>query len=493
MISETASTAKDDPCSQALSYMDCTSVNRDMKKACSILDGQSADGIPEAQYLYGLFLYTGTAVVQDKASAKDLFSLSASAGNNDAALLIREFDKNGDGETMDLLTALKLEGEQRDSDACSKLFDIYDNGKAPVKKDHKVAVRWYTICAEQDDVSAQNTIGFMYMMGKGVTKDRDLALYWLKKAAESGSSEAMYHIGDMYENSQCFMEQDMKEAVRWYTMSADAGDSDAMYSLAGIHMMEKTKYFSLSKSAKYLESAAELGHGEAQHQIGMMYAYGAQGVKRDVEKAMHYLQASCEAGVQQAMVDYANMRFEGEVLPKDVDVAAKWFEKAANSCNGYAQYALACMYGNGYHFEQSDEMAAKWFREAAEMGEVNSQYCLGCFCYEGRGMEKDPREAAVWFGQAADQGHPGAKAFLGMFTVTGTGVEKDVGAGMKLLLESAEAGYYEAQFYLGKLYMDGDVIERNIPRAKKYLGLAAKQGDRDAVALLNKIKTEKMR
>ena len=34
-------------------------------------------------------------------------------------------------------------------------------------------------------------------------------------------------------------------------------------------------------------------------------------------------------------------------------------------------------------------------------------------------------------------------------------------------------------------------MDRNIPRAKKFLSLAAKQGDRDAMALLNKIKTER--
>ncbi len=43
------------------------------------------------------------------------------------------------------------------------------------------------------------------------------------------------------------------------------------------------------------------------------------------------------------MVEYANMRFEGQALPKDVDIAAKWFEAAANLYDGYASmHWLAC-------------------------------------------------------------------------------------------------------------------------------------------------------
>lgn len=56
---------------------------------------------------------------------------------------------------------------------------------------------------------------------------------------------------------------------------------------------------------------------------------------------------------------------------------------------------------------------------------------------------------------------------------------------------AVEKDYPEAQFYLGKLYYDGEYVDRNIPRAKKMLNMAAKKGDRDAMALLNKIKTEK--
>mgnify|MGYP000759166256 CR=1 FL=1 len=51
----------------------------------------------------------------------------------------------------------------------------------------------------------------------------------------------------------------------------------------------------------------------------------------------------------------------------------------------------------------------------------------------------------------------------------------------------------KAYIDLGKLYYEGKYVNKNVPRAKKFLNQAAKQGDRDALALLNKIKTERSR
>ena len=473
-------------------YMDCASPEYDPHEAAVQAEKGASEGNPDAQYLHGLFLYTGEGGThEDAATASEMFALSASTGYRPAGTVRREIEANEPGVQRDLM-ALRLRGEERDTDACAKLFDLYDNGKAPVRKDHSEAIRFYTVCAECDDVAAQNTVGFMFLMGKGIRKDRDRAVKWLKAAADNGCGQAMYRMGKMYDEGLCDTDPDLKSAMAWYQKAADADDPDAEFALGCIYSMPRNKYSDDREAARMFGRAAENGHAEAQYQIGMMYAYG-QGVPRDPSMAKKYLEKSCEGDYQQAMVDYANMCFEGQVLPKDYETAAKWFTVAAERCNGYAQYALGCMYASGYHFPQNSTEAIRWFREAAEMGEVNSQYALACFYYEGRGVERDEKEAVMWFDQAADQGHPAAKAFLGMLQITGTGTAQDVEEGLRNLNESADTGYYEAQYYLGKLYYEGKYVNKNVPRAKKFLNLAAKQGDRDAIALLNKIKTERSR
>lgn len=125
--------------------------------------------------------------------------------------------------------ALRKRAESGDLDACREVFGIYDTGRmpdgsrAPVKKDHAEAVRLYMPCADAGDAEAQETIGYMYLMGKGVPKDRDLAVSLLTKAADSGVARAAYRIAYMYDSGQCFAEPDLGKAVEWYRRASDMG------------------------------------------------------------------------------------------------------------------------------------------------------------------------------------------------------------------------------------------------------------------------------
>ncbi|MBO7351597.1 MAG: sel1 repeat family protein, partial [Candidatus Methanomethylophilaceae archaeon] len=332
--------------------MDSHSKDYDLSKAAQ--EAKSAlSGNPDAKYLFSLFQYLGEGGIQkDKEAAKKGFSEAAESGSVEAGIVAKEFEKNPE-DVMDGLISKRFLGEQRDTAACAELFAMYDKGNDKVKKSHAEAVRFYLTCAEEGDAEAQAKIGFMYLMGKGIPKDKELALKWLSKAADSGDGTAMYRIGQMYDQGLCNTDPDEKLAFKWYEKAAEAGNRDAQFALGCICMVPKKFHTDVKKAARLFEKAAEQGHSEAQYQIGMCYAYG-QGVNRDPSLAVKWLEKSCESGYQQGMVDFANMCFEGQVIPKDLKKAAHWFTEAANRCNGYAQYALACMYGNGYYYEQSD-------------------------------------------------------------------------------------------------------------------------------------------
>lgn len=486
--------AADPKAKEVRSYMDMHSETYDLGKAFEAASS-NAEKSAESSYLLGLFQYTGTCTSADKDAALASFKKAADGGYAPASIVLEEIARNPPFLQGNLM-AQRLKAEQCDPEACKALFQLYDTGKyadgrkADVRKDHVEAVRLYTPCALQGDHDAQNTIGFMYLMGKGVDKDRELALKYLKLAAEGGVAQAAHRIATMYDQGQCYTDPDLDKAVQWYQRAADLGYPDSQFQLAGIMMMEDSKYYDASRAIKYLAAAADGGQVEAQHQLGMAYAFGSNGVRRSVPKARKYLEASCKGGYDQAMVDYANMCFEGQALPRDMATAAKWFLEAAKHYNGMAQYAIGCMYGNGYYFEQDNAEAAKWFQEAAEGGEPNAQYALACFYYEGRGVEKDHKKAVGWFNESAEQGHPGAMCFTAMFMITGNGMDQDIPAGLEMLRKVASSGYPEAQFYLGKLYYEGEFVEQDIPYAKKMLTLAAKQGDPDAQDMLALIKAE---
>ena len=54
----------------------------------------------------------------------------------------------------------------------------------------------------------------------------------------------------------------------------------------------------------------------------------------------------------------------------------KWFRKAAEQGEIYAQYNLGWMYGTGTGVPQDDDEAVKWFRKAAEQGHAEAQLRL---------------------------------------------------------------------------------------------------------------------
>ena len=54
------------------------------------------------------------------------------------------------------------------------------------------------------------------------------------------------------------------------------------------------------------------------------------------------------------------------------------------------------------------EEAFKWFMKAANQGDIYAEYNLG-ICYEnGNGVKRNVPEAVKWFTKAAEKGHPKA-------------------------------------------------------------------------------------
>ncbi|MEE8544981.1 MAG: tetratricopeptide repeat protein, partial [Alphaproteobacteria bacterium] len=76
--------------------------------------------------------------------------------------------------------------------------DFDDGVVAYISGDYATALREYRLAAEQGDASAQNNLGVMYAMGRGVPQDSALAAQWYRRAAEQGDARAQYNLGFMY-------------------------------------------------------------------------------------------------------------------------------------------------------------------------------------------------------------------------------------------------------------------------------------------------------
>jgi len=117
-------------------------------------------------------------------------------------------------EAMQYLVA----AQQGDSEAQFVIGWMYAVGKG-VSKDNQAALKWFLVSAEQGNASGQLGVGWMYKEGHGVPQDYYKAMKWFRLSAEQGDEIAQWHLGWMYANGQG-VTQNFEEACSWWIVSA---------------------------------------------------------------------------------------------------------------------------------------------------------------------------------------------------------------------------------------------------------------------------------
>ena len=176
----------------------------------------------------------------------------------------------------------------------------------------------------------------------------------------------------------------------------------------------------------------------------------------------------------------ANAKADAAYNKKDYSEAVKWYRKAAEQGNAWAEFRLGWCYKKGYGVSKSWSEAVKWYRKAAEQGQVNAQHNLG-WCYQnGEGVTQSYSEAVKWYRKAAEQGHADAQCNLGFCYDRGCGVSQSYYEAVKWYRKAAEQGDVTSQFNLGVCYEKGYGVSQSWSEAVKWYRKAAEQGDAEA-------------
>jgi hypothetical protein len=86
--------------------------------------------------------------------------------------------------------------------------------------------------------------------------------------------------------------------------------------------------------------AAELGHANAQFNLGLYY-YTGEGVHKDMETAVGWWRKAADQGLVQAQFNLGRCWLSGEGVPSDTGQAMGWWRKAAKQGHAGAQQAVA--------------------------------------------------------------------------------------------------------------------------------------------------------
>jgi TPR repeat protein len=88
----------------------------------------------------------------------------------------------------------------------------------------------FTIFTSHADITnpmAMYYLSALYLSGKGVEQNEDLAFEYCKRAAEEGVVEAQFQLGMMYLNAVGIIQEDEDRALEWLWQAADSGNQEA--------------------------------------------------------------------------------------------------------------------------------------------------------------------------------------------------------------------------------------------------------------------------
>jgi TPR repeat protein len=174
--------------------------------------------------------------------------------------------------------------------AAFELGERYTFGEGSVDVDYNEAIRWYRLAADQGHIPAQMRIGEAYRYGDGVKQSFSEAMRFLRLAADTGFAPAQYQVALMYLGDTGF-DRDLNEYRHWLELGAAQNHIRSMEALADLLVDPQVGPVDYAQALQLYGFAAERGDGNAQFDLGIMYAEG-EGVPVDNAEAYYWISLS---------------------------------------------------------------------------------------------------------------------------------------------------------------------------------------------------------
>ena len=159
---------------------------------------------------------------------------------------------------------------------------IYKDGAAAYPQNDKLAAYWFERAAEQGNVYAQQMMGDLYALGKGVPQNLKVAADWREKAANRGNVQAQLQLGKMYLAGEGVV-KDLVKAEYWLNRAAVEGNSEAQYLLAKMYHAGEGVVKNRAAADNLLAKSAAQGYEDAVKLMHFMESFGF-----GVEESFHH-------------------------------------------------------------------------------------------------------------------------------------------------------------------------------------------------------------
>lgn len=262
---------------------------------------------------------------------------------------------------------------------------------------------------EEEDKGIFSFMDFSFLKNKGPklkanpNERKESFVQRVTRQAEEGNIDAQLTLGYMYLYGESGVDKDYDQAFKYYNMAAMQNDSIAINNVGSLYFSGIGTERSLSKAAQMFEKAAQMGNTEAAVNLAFIYLTKDSSLNNPRE-AMQLLKSASEAGNPTAKYLLGYAYFKGFVVDKNYKKAIALIREAANAQYADAQYLLGFMYLNGQGITKNYGNAVKYFTLAAHQGNVDAMVELGNILAAGTMYTKDLYRAHIWFNIASVHG-----------------------------------------------------------------------------------------
>ena len=181
--------------------------------------------------------------------------------------------------------------------------------------------------------------------------------------------------------------------------------------------------------------------------------------------------------------DGQNINFAINII-EAVDLYQKWDHTVIKLGQQPGFPDMLCDQGDKYYWSDTNEenydLAAKYYEKAAELGQIHAVYMLGRCYFNGNGVKKNEKKAIEFLSRASYLGNSDAMELLGDGYLNGNVLEKDESKGLELLYQAAKFENTKAMNDLAIYYNNRKEYDKKIKWAQE----SANYGDGDGMYIL---------
>ena len=254
------------------------------------------DGDPVAQYSLGEAYADKKSAFKNHEKAFEWFLKSADNGHVKGMLRVAALYYVGLGcggkDTYKEQYWYRRAMEAGSPIAILKLAEALDHGYldhgriGKTEDEQKEALELYKKASDLGYVDASKALASYYHRDN---RDRYLASYWFRVAAEQGDTESqLYYASALYHgNTELGTKPQKAEAVIWYRKSAEQGNCHAQYALSKCLFYGEGIEKDDNEAFEWCEKAAKQGLKWAQETLSIMYGRGL-GVEQDSSRCEYW-------------------------------------------------------------------------------------------------------------------------------------------------------------------------------------------------------------